>query len=78
MGMTYAKVGRSGLKVSRVGLGSWLTYGSSVDMSTAARCVETALDAGVVFVDTANIEFGREVRVRPRWLAEEVEVGSDR
>jgi len=55
MGMTYANVGRSGLKVSRVGLGSWLTYGSSVDISTATRCIRTALDAGVVFLDTANI-----------------------
>ena len=55
MAMTYARVGRSGLKVSRVGLGSWMTYGSSVDMSTAARCVHTALDAGIVFIDTADI-----------------------
>lgn len=55
MGMTYANVGRSGLKVSRIGLGSWLTYGTSVDISTATRCVRTALDGGVVFFDTADI-----------------------
>jgi voltage-dependent potassium channel beta subunit len=53
--MTYTNVGRSGLKVSRIGLGSWLTYGTSVDMSTATRCVRTALEAGVVFFDTADI-----------------------
>lgn len=55
MGMTYTNVGRSGLKVSRVGLGSWLTYASSVDTATATRCVHTALEAGIVFIDTADI-----------------------
>ena len=53
--MTYANVGQSGLKVSRVGLGSWLTFGTSVDKATAAGCVRAALDAGVNFIDTADI-----------------------
>ncbi len=55
MGMTYANVGRSGLKVSRIGLGSWLTYASSVDASTAVRCLRAAQEAGIVFIDTADI-----------------------
>ncbi len=60
MSMTYTNLGRSGLKVSRVGLGSWMTYGSGVDMSTAVRCVRTAIDAGVVFIDTADMYAGGE------------------
>jgi aryl-alcohol dehydrogenase-like predicted oxidoreductase len=37
-----------------VGLGSWLTYGGSVEEAVARRCIERALELGVNFIDTAN------------------------
>ena len=53
--MEYRKLGQSGLVVSEIGLGSWLTYGRSVDQSTTDACVEKAFDEGVIFFDTADI-----------------------
>lgn len=53
--MNYANLGRSGLKVSRIGLGSWMTYGTCVDRETTAACVRGAFEAGVQFFDTADI-----------------------
>jgi voltage-dependent potassium channel beta subunit len=53
--MTYGNLGHSGLKLSRIGLGSWLTFGTDVDQGTTERCVRTALDAGINFLDTADI-----------------------
>jgi len=53
--MRYRNLGHSGLKLSVVGLGSWLTYGSAVDASTARACVLRAWERGVNFIDTANV-----------------------
>jgi len=62
--MQYVNLGDSGLKVSRVSLGSWLTYGSSLDGGGAAPCVGAALDAGVNVLDTADIyNYGEAERV---------------
>ncbi len=41
--MKYRKVGRSGLKISELSLGSWLTYGGSVEDNIAKQCMITAL-----------------------------------
>jgi len=41
--------------VSSVGLGSWLTYGGSVEADTAKECIHRAYDLGVNFFDTANV-----------------------
>ncbi len=43
------------MKVSVVGLGSWLTYGGTVEEETATRCIRRALERGVNFFDTANV-----------------------
>jgi voltage-dependent potassium channel beta subunit len=53
--MRYRKIGRWGLRVSALGLGSWLTYGGSVDRETARACIRKAYEAGVTFFDTANV-----------------------
>lgn len=53
--MRYRKLGRWGTKVSEVGLGSWLTYGGSVEEDTATKCIERAFELGVNFFDTANV-----------------------
>jgi voltage-dependent potassium channel beta subunit len=52
--MRYRTLGKSGVKLSVIGLGSYLTYGYKVNDETARRCVHAALDAGVNFFDTAN------------------------
>lgn len=56
--MQYNRVGRSGLKVSKLSLGSWLTYGGSTEKTEAIRAVQTAYEFGVNSFDTAN-EYGQ-------------------
>jgi voltage-dependent potassium channel beta subunit len=51
----YRKLGRWGVRVSAVSLGSWLTYGGSVAEQTAVDCVNRAYELGVNFFDTANV-----------------------
>ncbi len=53
--MRYRSLGHSGLKLSVVGLGSWLTYGSTVERDTARACVLRAWERGITFIDTANV-----------------------
>ena len=52
--MKYRNLGRSGLQVSEIALGSWLTLGSSVDAATTGEIVQRAWDLGVNFFDTAD------------------------
>jgi aryl-alcohol dehydrogenase-like predicted oxidoreductase len=56
--LDYRRLGSSGLKVSEIGLGSWLTYGVGVQAEVARQCVAKAYDLGVNFFDTANA-YGR-------------------
>jgi aryl-alcohol dehydrogenase-like predicted oxidoreductase len=56
--MQYRRLGQAGVRLSAVGLGSWLTYGGSVEEATACRCIERALELHVNFIDTANV-YGR-------------------
>ncbi|GIP36183.1 aldo/keto reductase family protein [Paenibacillus sp. J2TS4] len=53
--MQYRRLGNSGLKVSEISLGSWLTYGGSVDASKAEAVVDRAYELGINFFDTANV-----------------------
>ena len=53
--MEYRNLGRSGVKVSEVSLGSWLTYGGSVAAEQATSCIHKAYELGVNFFDTANV-----------------------
>ena len=53
--MEYRRVGRSGLKVSELALGAWLTYGGSVESTTAERIIRMAVDHGINFIDIADI-----------------------
>jgi len=54
----YRKLGSSDLSVSEISLGSWLTYSGGVAREQAEACVQAAFDAGINFIDTANI-YGR-------------------
>ncbi|WP_268963268.1 aldo/keto reductase family protein [Qaidamihabitans albus] len=58
--MLYRKLGRWGVKLSAVGLGSWLTYGGSAADETSRRCIEQAYEHGINFFDTANEYQGGE------------------
>ncbi|GGG04229.1 voltage-gated potassium channel [Paenibacillus albidus] len=53
--MKYRRLGGSGLKVSEISLGSWLTYGGYVEKTNAVKAIETAYGLGVNFFDTANV-----------------------
>jgi voltage-dependent potassium channel beta subunit len=53
--MRYRKLGASGLRISEIGLGSWLTYGGSVADEAATQCIHRAFELGVNFFDTANV-----------------------
>jgi aryl-alcohol dehydrogenase-like predicted oxidoreductase len=53
--MRTRRLGHSDLHVSEISLGSWLTYGLGVEADAARRCLDAAFDAGINFIDTANI-----------------------
>ncbi|MBP7401343.1 MAG: aldo/keto reductase family protein [Clostridia bacterium] len=53
--MKYRKLGRTGLRISEISLGSWLTYGNAVESETAARIIDRAYELGVNSFDTANV-----------------------
>ena len=52
--MEFRYLGRSGLKISEITYGNWLTHGSQVENSVAAACVKAALEAGITTFDTAD------------------------
>lgn len=52
--MQYRQMGKWGLRLSTVGLGSWLTIGFHVDDETSRECVKLAFDSGINWIDTAN------------------------
>jgi voltage-dependent potassium channel beta subunit len=53
--MNYRRLGRSGLKVSELSFGSWVTYGNQLDTNAATECMAAARDAGVNFFDNAEV-----------------------
>ena len=52
--MPYRRLGRSGLKVSALSFGSWVTFGDQIDTTLAKDCLTAARDAGVNFFDNAE------------------------
>ena len=56
--MNYRRLGDAGVRISEVSLGSWLTYGGSVEDERAVACIHRAFELGVNFFDTANV-YGR-------------------
>lgn len=52
--MQYRRLGRAGIRVSTIALGSWLTYGGSVEEESARQCIQKAYEIGINFFDTAN------------------------
>ncbi|CAK0015409.1 potassium channel beta subunit family protein [Burkholderia pseudomallei] len=56
--MNYRRLGRSGLQVSELSIGSWVTYGNQVDRRAARESLAAARDAGVNFFDNAEVYAG--------------------
>lgn len=53
--MQYRRLGRSGLQLSELSLGSWVTYGNQLDVSAAKEMLAAAFDAGINFLDNAEV-----------------------
>ncbi len=56
--MEHRRLGRSGLKISEIAYGNWITHGSQVEEDAARACVATALDEGITTFDTADVYAG--------------------
>ena len=56
--MEHRHLGRSGLLVSEISYGNWLTHGSQVEEEQALACVRAALDNGITTFDTADVYAG--------------------
>ncbi|MFI7447106.1 aldo/keto reductase family protein [Nonomuraea sp. NPDC049714] len=56
--MEFRHLGRSGLMVSEISYGNWLTHGSQVEEDAAKQCVRAALDEGITTFDTADVYAG--------------------
>ncbi|CAB3390217.1 aldo/keto reductase family protein [Kyrpidia spormannii] len=65
--MEYRRLGKSGLKVSAIALGSWLTYGTVTEERTAEACVHKAFELGINHFDCANV-YGAEPHAAERVL----------
>ena len=61
--MQYRRLGRSGLRLSTLSLGSWVTYHNQVDTTAAVEMMAAAFDAGVNFYDNAEVYAGGESEV---------------
>ncbi len=72
--MHYRRLGRSGLKISEISLGAWITFGSQLGEEAASELVHAAYDQGVNFFDNADMNangqgedlMGRAIRDLPR------------
>jgi aryl-alcohol dehydrogenase-like predicted oxidoreductase len=56
--MEFRRLGRSGLRVSEISYGNWLTHGSQVEADQATACVNEALEVGITTFDTADVYAG--------------------
>jgi aryl-alcohol dehydrogenase-like predicted oxidoreductase len=56
--VNFRRLGTSDLEISEISLGSWLTYSGGVEREQAEACVRAAFEAGINFIDTANV-YGR-------------------
>ena len=56
--MEYRRLGSSGMYVSEISYGNWITHGSQVEQDAAIKCVHAALDSGITTFDTADVYAG--------------------
>src|SRR3954467_14588247 len=53
--MNYRRLGDTGVRVSEIGLGGWLTFGNAVDLDRGRAVMKRALELGINFLDTSNV-----------------------
>jgi voltage-dependent potassium channel beta subunit len=56
--MEFRNLGRSGLRISEISYGNWLTHGSQIEEEAATACVQAALELGITTFDTADVYAG--------------------
>ena len=56
--MEYRRLGKTGMYVSEISYGNWITHGNQVEQDAAVSCVRAALDAGITTFDTADVYAG--------------------
>jgi len=61
--MHYRRLGRSGLKVSEISLGAWITFGNQIDQQAAIDLIHTAYDQGINFFDNADMYAGGQAEL---------------
>lgn len=61
--MEYRRLGSSGMYVSEISYGNWITHGSQVEEDAAIKCVKAALDEGITTFDTADVYAGTRAEV---------------
>ena len=61
--MHYRRLGRSGLKVSEISLGAWITFGGQLGEEAASELIHAAYDQGVNFFDNADMYAGGQAEV---------------
>ena len=53
--MEYRRLGRSGLQLSELSFGSWISFGNQIEDGTSGRLLDMAYDAGINFFDNAKV-----------------------
>ena len=61
--MEYRNLGRSGLKVSALSFGAWVTFGDQIGEGAALKMMKAAIDAGVNFFDNAEVYAGGKAEI---------------
>ena len=61
--MDYRRLGKTGMYVSEISYGNWITHGNQVEQDAAMSCVRAALDAGITTFDTADVYAGTKAEV---------------
>ena len=61
--MEYRRLGKSGLQVSALSFGAWVTFGDQIGEKVAQKMMQTAIDAGVNFFDNAEVYAGGEAEI---------------
>lgn len=70
--MKYRKMGKTGLRISEISLGAWLTYGGTVEQDGSKKCITRAIEKGINYIDIADVYArGKAEEVVGKVIAEE-------
>jgi aryl-alcohol dehydrogenase-like predicted oxidoreductase len=61
--MEYRRLGSTGMYVSEISYGNWITHGSQIETEAAIKCVKAAIDEGITTFDTADVYAGTKAEV---------------